>query len=98
VRFLKFMAAHNFDWTRTGHLPAFRAVYGRPEFPALPHRADIAPLAAIGVQLPGYVQRQSAIQGLLGEELTSAVTGTKPADRALKDAERRVDELLDQIP
>ena len=98
ARFLKFMAAHNYDWTRTGHLPAFRAVYASPQFQALPHRADIAPLAATGVQLPGYVQRQSAIQGLLGEELTSAVTGTKPIDRALIDAERRVDELLAQIP
>jgi multiple sugar transport system substrate-binding protein len=98
VRFLRFMAAHNFDWTRTGHLPAFRAVYASPQFQALPHRRDIAPLAATGVQLPGYVQRQSAIQGLLGEELTSAVTGTKPIDRALADAERRVDELLGQIP
>jgi len=98
VRFLRFMAAHNFDWTRTGHLPAFRAVYANPAFGALPHRRDIAPMAAFGVQLPGYVQRQSAIQGLLGEELTSAVTGAKPIDRALRDGERRVDELLDQIP
>jgi multiple sugar transport system substrate-binding protein len=97
VRFLRFMAAHNFDWTRTGHLPAFRAVYASPQFQSLPHRRDIAPLAASGVQLPGYVQRQSAIQGLIGEELTSAVTGTKPVDRALTDAERRVNELLGQI-
>jgi multiple sugar transport system substrate-binding protein len=97
ARFLRFMAAHNYDWTRTGHLPAFRAVYASAQFQALPHRRDIAPLAATGVQLPGYVQRQSAIQGLIGEELTSAVTGTKPIDRALKDAERRVDELLAQI-
>jgi multiple sugar transport system substrate-binding protein len=97
ARFLHFMAAHNFDWSRTGHLPAFRAVLASAQFQALPHRADIAPLAVNGVQLPGYVQRQSAIQGLLGEELTSAVTGTKPVDRALADAERRVDELLSQI-
>jgi multiple sugar transport system substrate-binding protein len=97
ARFLKFMASHNYDWTRTGHLPAFRAVYASPQFQALPHRKDIASLAATGVQLPGYVRRQSAVQGLLGEELTSAVTGTKPIDRALIDAERRVDELLGQI-
>ena len=97
ARFLKFMAAHNFDWSRTGHLPAFRAVYGSAAFQALPHRRDIAPLAATGVQLPPYVQRQSAIQGLVGEELTSAVIGTKPTEAALKDAERRVDELLGQI-
>ena len=37
--------AHNFDWARTGHIPAFKAVLDDPRFKALPHRADIAPLA-----------------------------------------------------
>ena len=54
-------------------------------------------MAATGAQLPDYVQRQSAIQGLIGEELEAAVTGIKPVDQALADAERRVNELLSQI-
>jgi multiple sugar transport system substrate-binding protein len=98
VRLLRFLAAHNFDWSRTGHLPAFRAVLETPRFRALPHRADIAAMAATGRQLPDYVQRQSAIQGLIGEELEAAVTGIKPVEQALADAERRVNELLSQIP
>lgn len=53
--------------------------------------------AATGAQLPDYVQRQSAIQGLIGEELEAAVTGIKPVDRALADAERRVNELLSEM-
>ncbi|HET9426878.1 MAG TPA: extracellular solute-binding protein [Allosphingosinicella sp.] len=93
-RFLRFLAAHNFDWSRTGHLPAFQAVLGTPEFRALPHRSDIAAMAATGAQLPDHAQRQSAIQGLIGEELEAAVAGTKPIDQALADAERRVNELL----
>lgn len=97
ARFLRFMAAHNFEWSRTGHLPAFQAVLGTREFQSLPHRADIAAMAATGVQLPDYVQRQSAIQGLIGEELEAAVTGIKPVDQALADAERRVNELLEQM-
>jgi multiple sugar transport system substrate-binding protein len=97
ARFLRFLAAHNFEWTRTGHLPAFQAVLAMPEFRALPHRADIAAMAATGAQLPDYVQRQSAIQGLIGEELEAAVTGIKPVDQALADAERRVNELLAQM-
>jgi multiple sugar transport system substrate-binding protein len=97
ARFLHFLAAHNFEWTRTGHLPAFQAVLATPEFRALPHRADIAAMAATGAQLPDYVQRQSAIQGLIGEELEAAVTGIKPVDQALADAERRVNELLAQM-
>ena len=97
-RFLSFLAAHNFDWSRTGHLPAFQAVLATPQFRALPHRSDIAAMAATGAQLPDYAQRQSAIQGLIGEELEAAVAGTKPIDQALADAERRVNELLAYMP
>lgn len=97
ARFLRFLAAHNDDWTRTGHLPALQAVLDTPQFRALPHRSDIAAMAATGAQLPDYVQRQSAIQGLIGEELEAAVAGIKPVERALADAERRVNELLAQM-
>lgn len=97
ARFLGFMARHNLDWTRTGHLPAFRAVLATPGFAALPHRSDIAAMAATGGQLPDYVQRQSAIQAILGEELESAVTGAVPTQTALSRAQRRINELLAQM-
>jgi multiple sugar transport system substrate-binding protein len=97
ARFFRFMAAHNYDWARTGHIPAFQAVLESPEFMALPHRSDIAPLAAIGRPLPTYVRRQSAIEGLVGEEMSAASTGQKPVDQALRDAERRVNELLGEV-
>jgi multiple sugar transport system substrate-binding protein len=97
ARFFRFMAAHNFDWARTGHIPAFKSVLSDPRFKALPHRADIALLASIGRPLPSYVQRQSAIEGIVGEETAAAFTGQKPVARALTDAERRVNTLLGQI-
>jgi len=97
ARFFRFMAAHNFDWARTGHLPAMEAVLASPGFRALPHRADIAPLAEIGRPLPGYVRRQSAVEGIVGEEMASAVTGQKPAAQALATAERRVNEFLAEL-
>lgn len=97
ARFLAFVARHDGDWARTGHLPAIAAVLSDPRFAALPHRRDIAEMARTGRQLPDYVQRQSAIQGLIGEELEAAINSSKPVDRALRDAERRVDELLAQI-
>ena len=96
ARFFRFMAEHNFDWARTGHIPAFKAVVDSAAFKALPHRADIAPLGEIGRPLPTNVQRQSAIEGLVGEEMAAAVTGQKPVAQALADAERRVNELLAQ--
>ena len=97
ARFFRFMAAHNYDWARTGHIPAFKAVLEDPRFKALPHRADIAPLASIGQPLPSYVQRQNAIEGLVGEEAAAAFNGQKSPEQALRDAERRVDALLAQV-
>jgi multiple sugar transport system substrate-binding protein len=97
ARLLKFFADHNYDWARTGHIPAFKAVVDSARFKALPHRADIAPLGSTGRTLPGAVLRQGAIEGILGEELQAAVTGQKPIARALADAERRSNLLLAQI-
>jgi multiple sugar transport system substrate-binding protein len=98
ARFLAFLARYNADWARTGQLPAFAHILDTAAFKALPHRADIAEIARTGAQLPDHVRRQSAVQGLIGEELESAVTGTKPVNEALKDAERRVNALYAQLP
>lgn len=95
--FFRFMAAHNYDWVRTGHLPAFKGILASAKFRSLDHRADIAPLATFGQPLPGYVRRQNAIEGLIGEEMASAVNGQKPVDQALAAAERRVNDFLTQI-
>lgn len=97
VRLLRFLASNNVHWARTGHVPAIAAVLDRADFRALPHRADIAAMARTGEQLPGYVQRQSAVQGLIGEELEAAVNGGKPIPQALADADRRVNELFAQM-
>ncbi|MCA1653123.1 MAG: ABC transporter substrate-binding protein [Sphingomicrobium sp.] len=97
ARFLAFMAAHNFDWSRTGHVSAMKAVVASAAFKQLPHRADIAPLAEIGRPLPGTIRRQGAIEGILGEELAAAISGQKPVAQALADAERRTNTLLAQL-
>jgi multiple sugar transport system substrate-binding protein len=97
ARFFRFMAAHNYDWSRTGHIPAFKSVLADPRFKALPHRVDIAPLAQIGRPLPSYVQRQNAIEGIVGEEAAAAFTGQKSIERALSDAEQRVNVMLGEI-
>ena len=94
ARFFRFVADHNFDWARTGHLPAFQAVVDSPAFRALPHRANIAPAARTGRPLPSGVLRQNAIEGLVGEEVAAAFNGQKTTRQALADAERRVNELL----
>jgi multiple sugar transport system substrate-binding protein len=94
ARFFRHVAATNGEWARTGHLPAFKAVVDSPAFRALPHRADIGPLATIGRPLPTGVQRQNAIEGIVGEEVAAAFNGQKTSAKALADAERRVNEFL----
>jgi multiple sugar transport system substrate-binding protein len=91
------MADHNLDWARTGHLPVFKSIIASKQFRAMPQRENIAPLATIGQTLPGYVPRQSAIEGLVGEEMSAAITGQEPIEKSLADAERRVNELLAEV-
>ncbi|MES1200064.1 MAG: extracellular solute-binding protein [Pseudomonadota bacterium] len=93
-RFLRFFAAHDFDWSRTGHIPVFSDVIASKSYLELPHRRDIARLSQIGAPLPPDIQRQFAIQDIIGDEMASAITGAKPIDQALADAEHRVNDLL----
>ena len=93
-KFMKFFADNDFEWSRTGHLPAYRAVIDSAEFKALPHRDTISPIAELGKPLPSAVQRQFAIQDIIGEEMNAAVTGQKDVDAALADMETRINELL----
>jgi multiple sugar transport system substrate-binding protein len=93
-RLMKFFADNNFEWARTGHLPAFRDVIESERFKSLPHRRNIAVLATTGTPLPPEVQRQFAIQDIIGEELEPAIAGQKPVEQALVDAEHRINDLL----
>jgi multiple sugar transport system substrate-binding protein len=68
-----------------------------PEFKSLPHRESIAKIAQTGRSLPGAVQRQFAIQDIIGEEVGAAVNGDKTIDEALGSAESRINDLLANI-
>jgi multiple sugar transport system substrate-binding protein len=93
-RVLRFLQDNDFDWSRTGHLPAYEAVTESARWRSLPHRAEIAKLVDTAAPLPPGVQRQFLIQQVISEEMESAVTGQKPIDAALADAERRVNDIL----
>lgn len=93
-RLLKFFADNNFEWSRTGHLPAYRAVIESERFNALPHRREISKLSSTGMTLPASVQRQFPVADIVGEEMSAAITGHKSVDAALADAEHRINDLL----
>jgi len=94
LRFLAYFAANDFQWARTGHFPAYRAIIESARWQELPHRQDIASITRDGEPLPKYVRRQSPIESIVGEEAAAAFTGAKPVDRALSDMQRRADEIL----
>ena len=93
-RVLRFLRDNDYQWSRTGHLPAYQDVIDSQRWRSLPHRAEIAKLVDIAKPLPPGVQRQFLIQQIISEEMESAITGQKPIDTALADAERRVNDVL----
>jgi multiple sugar transport system substrate-binding protein len=93
-RVLRYLHDSDFDWSRTGHLPAYQGVVDSDRWQALPHRTDIKILVDKAEPLPPGVQRQFLIQQIVSEEMESGITGGKPIDTALADAQRRVDDLL----
>ena len=94
IRLMKFLQQRDYDWSRTGHLPTQADIARSPQYLGLPHRNGIVALATVGQTLPAGVERQIAIQDIIGDEMASAITGHKPIDQALKDAEHRVNDLL----
>lgn len=97
LRFLKFFAAHDADWSRTGHLPAYQKVVDSPAWRALPHRQDLARLTRIATPLPKDIRRQFPIETIVGQEAGAAIAGDKSIDQALADMERRVNAVLQNI-
>ena len=93
-RFLRYFAKNNFQWARTGHFPAYKRIIDSEEWRQLPHRQDLAILTEIGEPLPKFVRRQSAIEFIVGEEAAAAFTGAKPVEAALRDMQRRTNEIL----
>ncbi len=97
AKFFKFMVNNDFQWSRTGHLPSVEAVLKEPEFLNLPHRSELLAATRYGTGLPTDVKRQFAIQDILGEELAAAITGNKSVDKALADAEYRINDMLSHL-
>jgi multiple sugar transport system substrate-binding protein len=93
-RLLRFLKDEDFEWSRSGHLPAYREVIQSSAWQALPYRKQLIRLVDTARPLPTGVQRQYLIQQIVSQEMQSGITGQKTVDAALADAERRVNDLL----
>lgn len=97
LRFLAFFSRHAFDWSRTGHLPVYKAMIDSSRWRALPHRGALASLATTAAPLPKGVRRQFPIETIVGQESAAAISGAKPIPQALADMERRVNDILKNL-
>ncbi|GGP26871.1 extracellular solute-binding protein [Silvimonas amylolytica] len=94
LTFMKFLWDHDFDWSRTGHLPANNTVVQSAQYKAMPFRNNIIDITRYGVSTPSNVPRQRAIEAIVGEEISSMMLSGK-AIPAVEDAiETRVNTLL----
>jgi multiple sugar transport system substrate-binding protein len=91
---MKFLWDNNYEWARTGHLPANKQVIDSPKFRALPFRNNILEIASTGSAMPGNVVRQRAVETLIGEEISNLTLTGKPLAEVQKSIEQRVNKLL----
>ncbi|WP_394790772.1 extracellular solute-binding protein [Rhodoferax sp.] len=94
LTFLKFLWERDYEWARTGHLPANRSAADRDDFKKLPFRSNILEIGTIGASLSNTVPRQRAIESIVGEEISNMLLAKKPIDAVQKSAEERVNKLL----
>ena len=98
ARFFKFMAAHNFDWARTGHIPAFKAVLDDPRFKCA------CRIATTSRRSPRSAGRFRAMfcgrmrsRALSARKRSPRSPGRRRSSRRCPTAERRVNDLLAQV-
>jgi multiple sugar transport system substrate-binding protein len=95
--FLKFLWDRNYEWARTGHLPANQSVADSDTFKKLPFRSSILEITRTGVAMPNTIPRQRTIESVVGEELASVMLSKKPIPQAMKAAEDRVNKTLASV-
>ena len=97
VTFMKFLWDNEFEWSRTGHLPANKKVFDSAEFKALPMRDRIVEISTIGRGLAHNVPRSAAVQQALSEELVTMQLSKRSVLLTQDAAETRINKLLDSV-
>jgi multiple sugar transport system substrate-binding protein len=97
LTFLKFLWDNEFEWARTGHLPANKKVFDSAEFKSLPMRDKIIEISTIGRGLAHNVPRAAAVQQALNEEIFTMQLSKKTVAQTEDAAETRINKLLDSV-
>jgi multiple sugar transport system substrate-binding protein len=96
-KLLKFMWDHDFEWARTGHLPASKAAAESAAFQKLPFRQNIVEITSTGFSVPSAVARQRSVEGMFGEEIANMCLTKKPIADVQASIEDRVNKLLASV-
>ena len=97
LTFMKFLFDRNFEWSRTGHLPASQVAADSEPFKKLPFRPQITEITKTGAAVPLNVPRQRALQDIVGEEMANMLLTKKPVAAVQASAEERTNKLLASV-
>jgi multiple sugar transport system substrate-binding protein len=94
LRFIDWMTSNTIMWTEAGHIPPRVSVIESEEYQSLPHRPykDLAALE--NIRYPPLQVNILEIETIILEEIQAALGGVKTSERALADAEQRVNSIL----
>jgi len=94
MKFLKFLYDNSFAWTAgTGHLAPRTSVLEGEELKSIPQRNNYAHTADIAMLVPSILNWQ-AVEDILKEEIEATWLTGKDVGKALEDADRRINEVL----
>jgi multiple sugar transport system substrate-binding protein len=85
---------NDYEWSRTGHLPARQSVASSATYKELPYRANIAEITSTAYSVPSDVPNQRAVEVAIGEEVGSMYLTKKPIPEVQTAIEQRVGKLL----
>ena len=94
LSFLRFLWDNDFEWSRTGHLPARQSVADSATYKALPFRSNIAEITSTGYSVPSQVPRQRTVELAISEEVGAMLLSKKPLADVQTAIEQRVGKLL----
>jgi multiple sugar transport system substrate-binding protein len=94
LSFLRFLWDNDYEWSRTGHLPARQSVAASATYKELPFRANIAEITSTAYSVPSNVARQRSVELAISEEIGSMYLTNKPVADVQAAIEQRVNKLL----
>jgi multiple sugar transport system substrate-binding protein len=94
LAFIDWMTNNTIMWTEAGHIPPRRSVIESEEYQGLAHRPLKDPVLLEHVVYPPLVVQLNEIENAVIEELQGALLRQKTVERALADAEKRVNAIL----